>query len=94
MRKGASDEYLGQVIRGSSLSSLVLSHTHVYEPEIRALLGTASQFCEVVVLTLRTGWPEQVIRKAVGAKYFAHGGKGGMYGIAASNNRPMIKIGG
>ena len=71
MRKGASDEYLGQVIRGSSLSSRVLSHTHVYEPEIRALLGTASQLCEVVVLTLRTEWPSQVIRKAVGAKYFA-----------------------
>jgi len=29
-----------------------LSDTKVYEPQIRALLGTASHFCEVVVLTL------------------------------------------
>ena len=34
-----------------SLSSLELSDTHVYEPQIRALLGTASHFCEVVVLS-------------------------------------------
>jgi len=27
-----------------------LSDTTIYEPEIRALLGTASHFCEVVVL--------------------------------------------
>ena len=32
------------------LSSLELSDTKVYEPQIRALLGTASRFCEVVVL--------------------------------------------
>ena len=36
------------------LSSLELSDTQVYEPEMRALLGTASHFCEVVVLKLRT----------------------------------------
>jgi len=36
------------------LSSLELSDTKVYEPYIRALLGTASHFCEVVVLKLRT----------------------------------------
>jgi len=35
------------------LSSLELSDTKVYEPQIRALLGTATQFCEVVVLKLR-----------------------------------------
>jgi len=35
------------------LSSLELNNTKVYEPQIRALLGTASQFCEVVVLNLR-----------------------------------------
>jgi len=35
-----------------------------------------------------------VIGRAVRAKHFAHGGKGGMHGIAQSNNRPMIKIGG
>jgi len=34
------------------LSSQELSDTHVYEPEIRAFLGTASHFCEVVVLKL------------------------------------------
>jgi hypothetical protein len=32
-----------------------LSDTHVYEPYIRALLGTASQFCEVVVLNSSNG---------------------------------------
>ena len=31
-----------------------LSDTQVYEPETRALLGTDSHFCEVVVLKLRT----------------------------------------
>ena len=30
------------------LSSLELRDTKVYEPQIRALLGTASHFCEVV----------------------------------------------
>ena len=34
------------------LSSLELSDTQVHEPSIRALLGTASRFCEVVVLKL------------------------------------------
>jgi hypothetical protein len=37
-----------------SLSSLDLSDTHVYAPGKRALLGTASHFCEVLVLKLRT----------------------------------------
>jgi len=32
-----------------------LSDTKVYEPSIRARLGTAAHFCEVVVLKLRTG---------------------------------------
>ena len=36
------------------LSSLELSDAKVYESEIRALFGTASHFCEVVVLELRT----------------------------------------
>ena len=36
------------------LSSLKLSDTHVHEPYIQALLGTASHFREVVVLKLRT----------------------------------------
>jgi len=40
------------------LSSLELSDTQVYEPLIRALLGTASHFCEVVVLKLRTAGGE------------------------------------
>ena len=34
------------------LSSLELSDTNVYEPYIRALLGTGSHFCHVVVLKL------------------------------------------
>jgi len=38
-----------------SLSSLELSDTQVYTPYIRALLGTASHFCKVVVLKLRPG---------------------------------------
>ena len=36
------------------LSSLELSRTKVYAPQIRALLGTASHCCEEVVLKLRT----------------------------------------
>jgi len=36
------------------LSSLELSDTTICQPYIRALLGTASHFCEAVVLTLRT----------------------------------------
>jgi len=31
-----------------------LGDTHVHEPYIRALLGTAPHFCEVVALKLRT----------------------------------------
>ena len=34
------------------LSSLELSDTHVYDPSIRALVGTASHFCESVVLNI------------------------------------------
>ena len=40
----------------SLLYSLEWSDTKVYEPSIRALLGTAPQFCEVVVLKSRTLW--------------------------------------
>jgi hypothetical protein len=36
------------------LSSQELSDKKVYEPQIQALLGTASHFCEVVVLRSRT----------------------------------------
>ena len=36
------------------LSSLELSDTKVHGPQIRALLETASHFCQVVVLKLRT----------------------------------------
>ena len=42
------------LFRGLLLSSLELSNTKVYEPQIRALLGTASHFCQVGVLKLRT----------------------------------------
>ena len=34
------------------MSSLAFSHTRVYEPRIRALLGTASHFCKGVILKL------------------------------------------
>ena len=36
------------------LSSLKLSDTKVYEPDIRARLGTAAHSCKVVVLKFRT----------------------------------------
>ena len=36
-------------------SSPELSDKKVYEPQIQALLGTASHFCQVVVLNLGTG---------------------------------------
>ena len=43
------------LVTGSRRSSnLKLGDTRVYEPQIRALLGTDSHFCEVVVLKLRT----------------------------------------
>jgi hypothetical protein len=42
------------VFSSLSLSSLELIDTKVYEPEVRALLGTAAHFCEVVVLKSRT----------------------------------------
>ena len=35
------------------LSSLEMSDTTIYEPYLRALLGTASHFCEVVILKSR-----------------------------------------
>ena len=35
------------------LSSLEFSDTHVYQPEIRGLLGIASHFCKVVALELK-----------------------------------------
>ena len=38
----------------SLLASLDLSNTSIYEPQIRALLGTAPHFCQTVVLELRT----------------------------------------
>ena len=40
-----------------SFSSLELSDTQVHAPEIQALLGTASHFCEVVALKMRTAVP-------------------------------------
>ena len=45
---------ISQPSSSSSLSSLELSDTKVYETEIRALLATASHFCEVFVLKSRT----------------------------------------
>jgi len=60
LKPGTESETLGLVDRGvvrrSSLllSSLELSDTQVYEPQIRALLGTASHFYEVVVFKVRT----------------------------------------
>ena len=46
------------VVVSQDMGGMWRHHFHVapisYEPYIRALLGTASHFCEVVVLTLRT----------------------------------------
>ena len=54
-RGGLSDSKMALEASASSLlSSLELSYTKVYEPLIRARLGTAAHFCEVVVLKLRT----------------------------------------
>jgi len=44
----AHGEHAGLSSSSLLLSSLELSDTKVYEPSIRALLGTASHFCEVV----------------------------------------------
>ena len=53
--RGAKRAFPGHLLLSSLLlSSLELSDTQVYGPQIRALLGTASHFCEVVVLKLRT----------------------------------------
>ena len=41
-------------LSSSLLSSLELSDANVYGPQIRARLGTASHFCEVVILKFRT----------------------------------------
>jgi len=61
------------------LTTLKLSDTNVYEPQIRARLGTTARFCEVVVLKLRTlrgrhvddhanGDPQIVFDKVVGQR--------------------------
>ena len=49
------DDFSGPALRRSSLSpsSLELTDTKVYEPEMRALLETASHFCKAVVLESR-----------------------------------------
>jgi len=56
------------------LSSLELSDTKVYEPHIRALLGTASHFCEVVVLKSKT-LNAQAVRPML--RGWGFGGQGG-----------------
>ena len=43
----------GPLILGLSLSSVELSNTQVYGPQIRARLETAAHSCKVVVLELR-----------------------------------------
>ena len=50
IERGGSSESSSSVL----LSSLEMSDAKVYEPYIRARLGTAAHFCEVVVLKLRT----------------------------------------
>ena len=53
----APDAFFGLVRTPSSylvFSSLELSDAKVYEPSIRALLGTALHFCEAIFLESRT----------------------------------------
>jgi len=66
----ASPPFRGRLIRAffsSSLllSSLELSDTKVYEPYIRARLGTAAHLCEVIVLKLRSdpGFPHSGLQR-------------------------------
>jgi len=49
-----SPECSGKSSSSLLLSSLELSDTTIYEPYIRALLGTASHFCQVNVLKLES----------------------------------------
>ena len=53
-RRGGGEQTRGRPSSSLLLSSLELSLTQVYAPYRRALPGTASHFCEVVVLQLRT----------------------------------------
>ena len=46
--------------------SLKLSDTRVYEPQIRAHLGTTTHFCEVVVLTMKLALPSHFSESLVG----------------------------
>jgi len=50
-----SNVFLDERVSSSSvlLASLELSDTQVYEPQIRALFGTAAHLCTLVVLKLR-----------------------------------------
>ena len=60
------------------LSSLELSDTNVYEPSIRALLGTATHFCAVVVFESRrvlNTQPEAVNPQPADPTPFVHVGK-------------------
>ena len=50
---GCSPSSRGSLFSSLLLSILELSDTQLYEPWIRALLGTTSRFCKVVVLKLR-----------------------------------------
>jgi len=65
-REGETDKE-GECSSSLLLSSLELSDTQVYAPYIRALLGTASHFCEVVVLKLGTVPQERVCVREKGA---------------------------
>ena len=52
--RAAVKQALTLLLSSLLLSSLELSDTQVYVPGIRALVETASQFCEVVVFELST----------------------------------------
>ncbi len=61
------------------------------------LTGAPHTFVQRRLLTLALcgAWQlAAVAHAAVWRKHFKHGGKGDMHGIAASHNRPMIRIGG
>ena len=65
-REGGHVQRAAHLLSSSSLllSSLESSDTKVYEPSLRARLGTASHFCEVVVLEFSISWPPTDIKSS------------------------------